>query len=122
MSLRALCRPPPATAIDGSDFACLPALVRGSHSTGPVVELWEVERPCPLLAAPREDFEFRREPLVEAIESAFLHENVAKEILQVVADQPGTAVITEDAIEPLARTCFGIRTVGEALGASAEHG
>ena len=29
---------------------------------------------------------------------------------------------TEDAIEPLVRTCLGVRTVGEALGASAEHG
>jgi hypothetical protein len=43
-----------------------------------VVELWDVERPCPLLAAPREDLEFRREPLVEAIERAFLHENDAR--------------------------------------------
>src|SRR5262245_38787904 len=25
-------------------------------SPGAVVELWDVERPCPLLAAPREDF------------------------------------------------------------------
>src|SRR5262245_12527086 len=100
MRLRALCRPPPATAIDGSDFACLPALVRGSRSTGPVVELWEIERPCPLLAAPREDLEFRREPLIEAIESAFLHENGPREVLQVVGEHPGTAVGTEDAIEP----------------------
>src|SRR5262249_29483491 len=122
MSLRALCRPPPATAIDGSDFACLPALVRGSRSTGPVVELWEIERPCPLLAAPRENLEFRREPLIEAIESASLHEHGPREVLQVVGEHPGTAVGTEDAIEPLARTCFGIRTVGEALGVSAEHG
>src|SRR5262249_34084560 len=29
---------------------------------------------------------------------------------------------TEDAIETLARTCFGVRTVGETLDASAEHG
>src|SRR5262245_56725077 len=119
MSLRALCRPPPATAIDGSDFACLPALVRGSRSTGPVVELWEIERPCTLLAAPREDLEFRREPLIEAIESAFLHENEARAVLQLVGEHPGTAVGTEDAIEPLARTCFSIWTVGEALGVSA---
>src|SRR5215468_2302133 len=81
-----------------------------SHSTGPVVELWEVERPCPLLAAPREDLEFRCKPLVEAIESAFLHENGAREVLEVVGEHPGTTVSTEDAIEPLSRTCFGIRT------------
>src|SRR5215813_8405005 len=93
-----------------------------SHSTGPLAELWEVERPCPLLAAPREDLEFRREPLVETIESAFLDEDGAREVLQVVGEHPGTTVSTEDAIEPLARTCFGIRTVGEALGGSAEHG
>src|SRR5262245_57835391 len=105
-------------------YSCLGSAHRKSlsHSTGPVVELWEVERPCPLLAAPREDLEFRREPLVEAIESAFLHDDGPREVLQVVGKHPGTTVITEDAIEPLARTCFGIRTVGEALGASAEHG
>ena len=95
--------------------------VRGSRSTGPVVELGEVERRHPLLAAPRKDLDFRREPLVETIESAFLHENVAREVLQVVGNHPGTAVGTEDAIEPLARTCLGIRTVGEALGVPAEH-
>src|SRR5215470_14664695 len=100
----------------------VPHSVRGSRSTGSVVELWEVERRHPLLAAPRKNLDFRREPLVEAIESAFLHENVAREVLQVVADQPGTAVCTEDAIEPLARTGLGMRTVGEALGVSAEHG
>src|SRR5215467_6307074 len=60
--------------------------------------------------------------LVEAIESAFLDENDPRAVLQVVGDHPGTAVGTEDAIEPLARTCFGVRTVGEALGVSAEHG
>src|SRR5262245_40133287 len=87
-----------------------------------MVELWEVERPCPLLAAPCEDLEFRREPLVEAIESAFLHENGARDVLQVVGEHPGTAVGTEDSIEPLARTCFGVRTGGKALGVSAEHG
>src|SRR5262244_1798581 len=92
------------------------------RSFGSVVELWDVERPCPLLAAPREDFGLRREPLVEAIESAFLHVNVTRTVLQVVGDHPGTAVRTEDAIEPLVRTCFGVRTVGEALGASAQHG
>src|SRR5262249_15399143 len=43
-------------------------------------------------------------------------------VLLVVGDHPGTAVGTEDAIEPLVRTCFGVRTVGEALGASAQHG
>src|SRR5262245_58462057 len=96
--------------------------IDGCHSTGPVVELWEVERQHPLLAAPRKDLDFRGEPLVEAIESALLHENVAREVLQVVADQPGTAVCTEDAIEPLARTGLGVRTVGEALGVPAEHG
>ena len=95
--------------------------MRGSRSTGPVVELGEVERRHPLRAAPRKDLDFRCEPLVEAIESAFLHENVAREVLQVVADHPETAVGIEDAIEPLARTCLGIRTVGEALGAPAEH-
>src|SRR5262249_13428517 len=93
-----------------------------SHSTGPVVELWEVERPCPLLAAPREYLGFRREPLVEAIESAFLHENDARAVLQVVGEHPGTTVGTEDTIEPLARTCFVVGTVGEALGFSAEPG
>src|SRR5215510_12728702 len=103
-----------------SDFACLPALVRGSRSTGPVVELWEVKRPHPRQAAPREDLGLRREPLVEAIEGAFLHENDARTVLQVVADHTGTAVGTEDAIEPLACTWFGIRTLREALGASAE--
>src|SRR5262245_4487700 len=96
--------------------------MRGSRSTRPVVELWEVEWPCPLLAAPREDFGLRREPLVEAIESAFLHVNDARTVLQVIGDHPGTAVGTEDAIEPLVRTCFGVRTVREALGASAQHG
>ena len=75
----------------------------------------KVERPCPLLAAPREDLDFRREPLVEAIESAFLHENGGKKVLQVVGEDPGTAVDTEDSIEPLAPTRLGIRTVGEAL-------
>src|SRR5262245_20004133 len=104
-------------------YSCLGSAHRKSlsHSTGPVVELWKVERTCPLLAAPREDLEFRREPLVEAIESAFLHENDARAVLQVVGEHPGTAVGTEDTIEPLARTCFGVRTVGEALGVSAEH-
>src|SRR5262245_8762381 len=92
------------------------------RSFGSVVELWDVERPCPLLTAPREDIGLRREPLVEAIESAFLHENNARTVLQVVGDHPGTAVRTEDAIEPLARTCFGVRAVGETLGASAQHG
>jgi len=104
------------------DFARLPTRVRGSRSTGLVVELREVERPHPRLAAPREYLGFRREPLVEAIESAFLHENDARSVLQVVGEHPGTAVGTEDAVEPLARTCFGIWTVGEALGVSAEHG
>jgi len=33
-----------------------------------VVELWEVERPHPRLAGPREDLGLRWEPLVEAIE------------------------------------------------------
>src|SRR5262245_2647208 len=95
----------------------------GSRSTGPVVELGEVERPCPLLAAQREDFGLRRKPLVEAIERAFLHVNDARTVLQVVGEHPGTAVGTEDAIEPLARTGFaGARTVGEALGGSAQHG
>lgn len=28
--------------------------MRDARSTGPVIELWEVEPPCPLLAAPRE--------------------------------------------------------------------
>src|SRR5262249_26303690 len=96
--------------------------MRGSRSTRPVVELWEVEWPCPLLATPREDFCLWREPLVEAIESAFLNVNDARTVLQVVGDYSGTAVGTEDAIEPLVRTCFGVRTVGEALGASAQHG
>ena len=59
--------------------------------------------------------------LVEAIESAFLDENDPRAVLQVVGDHPGTAGGTEDAIEPLARTCFGVRTVGEALVMSAEH-
>jgi len=89
---------------------------------GSVVELREVERQHPVLAAPREDFGLRREPLVEAIESAFLHVNDARTVLQVVGEHPGTTVSTEDTIEPLARTCFGVRTVGEALGASAQHG
>src|SRR5262249_40636197 len=66
----------------------------GCDSAGPVVELWEVEGRHPLLAAPRKDLDFRGEPLVEAIESALLYENVAREVLQVVADQPGTAVCT----------------------------
>src|SRR4030095_10144681 len=35
---------------------------------------------------PREDLNFRREPPVEAIESAFLHENGAREVLQVVGE------------------------------------
>src|SRR5262249_26070134 len=65
---------------------------------------------------------FRREPLLEAIESAFLHEHDAGAVLQVVGEHPGSAVGTEDAIEPLARTGFGVQTVGEALGVSAEHG
>src|SRR5262245_48579875 len=91
------------------------------RSFGSVVELWDVERPCPLLAAPREDFGLRREPLVKAIESAFLHVNDARTVLQVVGGHPGTAVGTEDPIEPLVRTCLGVRTVREALGASAEH-
>src|SRR5262245_55631209 len=94
----------------------------GSSSPGPVVELREVERRHPRLAAPREDFGPRRKPLVEAIESAFLHVNDARTVLQIVGDHPRTAVGTEDAIEPLVRTCLGVRTVGEALGASAEHG
>src|SRR5262249_62408034 len=92
-----------------------------SHSTAPVVELGEVEPRHPVLAAPREDFGLRREPLVEAIESAFLHVNDARTVLQVVADHPGTAVGAEDTIEPLACTCFGVWAVGEALGASAQH-
>src|SRR5262245_26757454 len=46
----------------------MPTRVSDSRSPGPVVELWDVERPCPLLAAPSEDFGLRREPLVEAIE------------------------------------------------------
>src|SRR5262249_5198569 len=100
----------------------VPHSVRGSRSTGSVVELWDVERRHPLLAAPRKDLDFRREPLVEAIESAFLHVNDARTVLQVVGDHPGTAVCTEDAIEPLAPTCFGVRTVGETLGASAQDG
>src|SRR5262249_58683246 len=96
-------------------YRCKSCLIHicSSRSTGHVVELREVERPCPLLAAPREDLDFRREPLVEAIESSFLHENGAREVLQVVGEHPGTAVGIEDAIEPLARTCLGIRTVGE---------
>src|SRR5262247_1621655 len=88
--------------------------IDGCHSTWPVVELWHVERRHPLLAAPRKDLDFRREPLVEAIEGALLHEHVAREVLQGVAEQPGTAVFAEDAIEPLARTGLGMRTVGEA--------
>ena len=93
----------------------------GSRSTRLVVELWEVKRMCPLLAGPREDLDFRREPLV-AVESPFLHENRAREILQVVGEHSGAAVGTEDAIESLARACFGIRTIREALRCSAEHG
>src|SRR5215831_11847531 len=31
-----------------------PDAMSGSRSPGPVVELWDVERPCPLLAAPRD--------------------------------------------------------------------
>src|SRR5215475_11336967 len=105
-------------------YSCLGSAHRKSlsHSTAPVVELGEVEPRHPVLAAPREDFGLRREPLVEAIESAFLHINDARTILQVVGDHPGTAVGAKDAIEPLVRTCFGVRTVGEALGASAQHG
>src|SRR5262245_58923264 len=72
----------------------VPHSVRGSRSTGSVVELWEVERRHPLLAAPHKNLDSRREPLVEAIESAFLHENVAREVLKVLSDQPGTAVVT----------------------------
>jgi len=86
-----------------------------------VVELWKVERPCPLLAAPGENLDFGRVPLVEAVESAFLHENGAREILQPVGEHPGTAVGTENAIEPFTRTRLGIRSVGEALCLSAEH-
>src|SRR5262249_51688377 len=47
--------------------------------------------------------------------------NDAGTVLQVVGEHPGTAVGAKDAIEPLVRTCFGVRTVGEALGASAQQ-
>src|SRR5262245_40114553 len=94
----------------------------GRRLLGPVVELWDVERTCPWLAAPREDFGLRREPLVEAIESAFLHVNDARAVFEVVGDHPRTAIGTKDAIKPLVRTCFGVRTVGEALGTSTEDG
>src|SRR5262245_2410310 len=89
---------------------------------GPRGRIGGCERRHPVLAAPREDFGLRREPLVEAIESAFLHVNDARTVLQVVGNYPGTAVGARDTIEPLLRTCFGVRTVGEALGASAQHG
>src|SRR5262244_2690872 len=78
----------------------VPHSVRGSRSTGSVVELWEVERRHPLLAAPRKNLDFRREPLVEAIESAFLPENVAREVLQFVADQPGTQLLQKTRSSP----------------------
>src|SRR5262249_30505025 len=60
--------------------------------------------------------------LFEAIESTFLYPNDARAVLEVVGDHPGTAIGTEDAIETLARTCFGVRTVTEALGVSAQDG
>jgi len=82
--------------------------------------LWEGERPCPLQSALHEHLDFRRDQL-GAIETAELHENDAREALQVVGVQPGTADGTEDAIEPFACTCLGIRIIVEALGASAEQ-
>src|SRR5215470_9074600 len=98
------------------------AIIRSrARSTAPVVELWEVEGPCPFLAAPRIYLGLRRKPLIKAVECAFLHINDARAVLQVVGDEPGAAVGAEDAVEPLARTCLGVRTVGEALGGSAEH-
>src|SRR5262245_60189674 len=75
--------------------------VSGVSSLGPVVELGEIERRHPRLAAPREDVGLRREPLVEAIERAFLRVHAARTVLQVVCDHTGTAVGTEDALEPL---------------------
>src|SRR5262245_26898869 len=95
--------------------------VGGSRSTRPVVELGAVDRRHPLLAGPHENVGLRREPLVEAIERALLNVNDAGTVLQIVGERPGTAVGTEDAIEPLARTCFGIRGVGVALRGSAER-
>src|SRR5215813_13219698 len=61
-----------------------PDAMSGSRSLRPVVELWDVERPCPLLAAPREHLEFRRKPLFEAIESAFLYPNDARGVLPLL--------------------------------------
>jgi hypothetical protein len=87
-------------------MAVAPTRVRGSRSTGHAVELWEVERPCPLQSALHEHLELRRDQL-GAIETAELHENDAREALQVVGVQPGSADWTEDAIETFARTCFG---------------
>jgi hypothetical protein len=61
-----------------------PTRVSGCRSAGSVVELWEVERPHPRLAGPREDLGLRREPLVEAIESAFLHVNDAGSVFRLL--------------------------------------
>src|SRR5262245_26950316 len=93
----------------------LPTRVSGCRSPGPVVELGDVERPCPLLADPREDLGLRREPLVEAIERAFLHVNDARTVPQVVGDHPGTAVGTEDPLQPLVRRCLGVRAYEKLL-------
>src|SRR5262249_37064253 len=99
-----------------------PTPVSRFSSLGPVVELSDVERRHPRLAAPREDFGLRREPLVHAIKSAFLPIDDARTVLQVVGDHPGTAVGAEDPVLSLAVTGFGVRTVGETLGASAQNG
>src|SRR4029077_13872227 len=98
----------------------MPPDSRLSSSTWHAVELWEVERSCPLQPAVDEHLEFRRDQL-RASETADLHEDEARETLQVVGVQPGSADGTEDAIESSARTCLGIRIVVEAVDASAEQ-